>query len=75
MRDSRYEVFEDAAGEWRWRLRAANGLVVAAGEGYKRKGGAQQGVRAHRRAAATSRVDVLKSMPAPQLDAAGYPKV
>lgn len=25
------------SGEWRWRLKAANGEIVASGEGYKNK--------------------------------------
>lgn len=30
-----FQVFKDKAGEWRWRLRAANGRVIADGsEGY-----------------------------------------
>ena len=34
-RAPRFEVYRDAAGEWRWRLRAGNGRVVADGaEGY-----------------------------------------
>ena len=33
--DDRFEVYEDAAEEWRWRLRADNGELVAdSGEGY-----------------------------------------
>lgn len=32
-------VYRDTAGEWRWRIVAANGRVVAdSGEGYKRRG-------------------------------------
>lgn len=32
------EIYRDAAGEFRWRLKARNGRVVAdGGEGYKRK--------------------------------------
>lgn len=31
-------VFKDLKGEWRWRLRAANGQIVAcSGEGYTRE--------------------------------------
>jgi len=31
-----YSVYQDAAGEWRWRLRAANHRVIAdSGEGYR----------------------------------------
>jgi uncharacterized protein len=33
-----YCVFQDAAGEWRWHLRAANNRIIAAlGEGYQHK--------------------------------------
>lgn len=44
------EIYQDAAGEWRWRLRAGNRRIVADGaEGYKTKAGAE---RAWRRVAA-----------------------
>ena len=59
MRQARYEVYQDASGEWRWRLKSANGEIVASGEGYKRKQGALSGVKAHRRAALTERVEIL----------------
>lgn len=33
-------VYMDAAGQWRWRLKAKNGRIVAdGGEGYKTKRG------------------------------------
>lgn len=33
-----FQVFKDAKGEWRWRLNAANGKVIAgSGEGYRTK--------------------------------------
>ena len=31
------EVYRDDVGEWRWRRRAANGEVIAQGEGYARR--------------------------------------
>lgn len=32
---SRYEVFEDLAGKWRWRLRSGNGRIIAtSGESF-----------------------------------------
>ena len=55
----KYEIYRDDAGEWRWRLTASNGRIVASGEGYKRRSGAQAGVDAHRRAAKTAKVVVL----------------
>lgn len=34
----RYQMYQDAANEWRWRLRAANHEIIAtSGEGYKNK--------------------------------------
>jgi len=33
-----FEFYRDRAKEWRWRLRASNGRIVAdSGEGYKRR--------------------------------------
>lgn len=32
---SKVEIYRDDAGEWRWRRRASNGLIVSvSGEGY-----------------------------------------
>jgi uncharacterized protein YegP (UPF0339 family) len=40
-----FEVYEDAGGEWRWRLRHRNGNIVATGgEGYSSRTAAQDGV-------------------------------
>jgi len=47
---SRFELYEDRGEEWRWRLRHANGnLVASSGEGYTRKHNAQKGLQAVRR--------------------------
>ncbi len=44
-RTSKFVVFKDAAGEWRWQLLASNGKIVAdSGEGYKRKASAEKAV-------------------------------
>ena len=58
MNIPKYEVYPSGT-EWRWRLRARNGEVMASGEGYKRKAGALRGVEAHRKASAEARVVVL----------------
>ena len=58
MKTARYEVYQGPDG-WRWRLKSANGEIVASGENYVRKQGALSGVAAHRRAARVDRVDVL----------------
>jgi amphi-Trp domain-containing protein len=42
----RFEVYEDRAGEWRWRLVHRNGNIIAdGGEGYSTKQKAKQGIR------------------------------
>lgn len=58
----KFDLFQDAAGEWRWNLVASNGRVVATSEGYKTKAGAQGGARAVQRAAANARV-VQRKLP------------
>ena len=40
-----FELYEDSADEWRWRLRHDNGNIIAdSGEGYARKAGAKNGI-------------------------------
>jgi len=53
-----FETYEDAADEWRWRLKAANGQIVAdGGEGYSRKSGVDDAIERVR--AYASEADVL----------------
>lgn len=41
-----FEIFVDADDEFRWRLRAANGIIVAvSGDGYKRRISALAGIK------------------------------
>jgi uncharacterized protein YegP (UPF0339 family) len=37
------EIFQDDAGEWRWRVQGANGEIVATSEAYTRKADARRG--------------------------------
>ena len=58
---SRFELYEDNAGEWRWRLRHRNGSVIAnSGEGYTRKHNAQKGVAGVRRDALGAMVTLIE---------------
>jgi uncharacterized protein YegP (UPF0339 family) len=54
---AKFEIYEDAKGEYRFRLKASNGEVVATGESYKTKAGVINGVDAVKRAAAEAEVD------------------
>lgn len=40
-----FELYRDNAEEWRWRLVASNGNIIAdSGEGYSTKQGAKRGI-------------------------------
>jgi uncharacterized protein YegP (UPF0339 family) len=47
----KFEVYQDKAGKHRFRLKAANGEVVAVGEAYESQSGAHAGCAAVQRAA------------------------
>lgn len=41
-----FELYEDKGGEWRWRMIASNGRIVAdSGEGYSSKSGARSAIK------------------------------
>jgi uncharacterized protein YegP (UPF0339 family) len=41
----KFEIFKDAAGKFRWRLKAPNGEIIAASEAYESKDGAKNGIQ------------------------------
>lgn len=43
-KNPKFEVYEDKAGEFRFRLKATNGQIIATGEGYKAKAGCLNGI-------------------------------
>lgn len=47
-----FELYTDKSGEYRFRLKAGNGEVIAISEGYSSKAGALSGVESVRRNAA-----------------------
>jgi uncharacterized protein YegP (UPF0339 family) len=54
---AKFEVYEDRSGGFRFRLKAANGEVVATGESYTTRSGAREGCEAVKRAAAVATVE------------------
>ena len=40
----KYELYQDKAGEFRFRLKAANGQIIGKSEGYKAKASAKKGI-------------------------------
>lgn len=43
-KNPKFEVYTDKAGEFRFRLKATNGQIIATGEGYKSKAGCMNGI-------------------------------
>ena len=40
-----YHIYKDGANKWRWRLKAANGNILAdSGEGYSNKADCEAGI-------------------------------
>ncbi len=44
VKHPKFEMYEDKAGEYRFRLKAGNGEIIAVSEGYKAKSGCENGI-------------------------------
>jgi len=55
---AKFELYKDAKGEFRWRLKSSNGQIIATGgEGYTSKAGAENGIAAVKRDAVAADTD------------------
>ena len=45
MAEPKFEIYKDAKGEYRFRLIAPNGEIIAVSEGYASKDGCMNGIR------------------------------
>ena len=48
-KNPKFEMYTDKAGEFRFRLKAKNGQIIATGEGYKAKPGCKNGIESIRK--------------------------
>lgn len=48
----KFEAYKDKAGEYRFRLKAANGQIILASEGYKERAGCDNGIESVKKNAA-----------------------
>jgi hypothetical protein len=54
---AKFELYADAKGEYRWRLKASNGQTIATGgEGYSSKAAANAGIESVKKNAAGAEV-------------------
>ena len=44
VKHPKFELYQDKAGEYRFRLKAGNGEIIGASEGYKTKAGCENGI-------------------------------
>ncbi|MBH0123206.1 YegP family protein [Rhodococcus sp. NPDC003382] len=58
---ARFELFKDTGGDFRFRLKAANGEIIAASQGYTSKAAAQNGIASVKANAASAPVEDLTS--------------
>ena len=56
----KYEVYTDKKGEFRFRLKAKNGEIIATSEGYKAKASAMNGIASIGKNAPDAKVDVIE---------------
>lgn len=53
----KFEVYEDKAGKFRFRLKASNGQIVASGESYETKAAARKGCESVQKAASGAPIE------------------
>jgi uncharacterized protein YegP (UPF0339 family) len=54
----KYELYTDAGGKYRFRLKAANGQIIASSEAYESKTSAQNGIASVKANADSETVDL-----------------
>ena len=53
----KFEVYTDKAGEFRFRLKATNGQIIATGEGYKAMAGCLNGIESVKKNAVDAKIE------------------
>jgi uncharacterized protein YegP (UPF0339 family) len=56
---AKFEISKDHAGKYRFHLKASNGEIIAASQGYETKASAEKGVEAIKTHAANAKVEDL----------------
>ena len=55
-KNPKFEIYKDKAGEFRFRLKASNGQIIAASEGYVKKDSCKNGIESVKKNAADAPV-------------------
>ncbi len=56
MAEGKFEVWVDKAGEYRFRLKASNGEIIATGEGYSSKAACMNGIESVKKNAPKAKI-------------------
>ena len=56
-KNPKFEIYKDKKGEFRFRLKAKNGQIIAVSEGYAAKASCQNGVASVRKNAADAKIE------------------
>jgi hypothetical protein len=56
MAEAQFEIFKDASGQFRWRLRAPNGEIIASSEAYTTKAACEDSIRSVQKNAPNARI-------------------
>ena len=61
VKNPKFEMYVDKVGEYRFRLKARNGEIILASEGYSQKAGCKNGIESVRKNAADGVVEKVKA--------------
>lgn len=56
LKNPKFEVYNDKAGEFRFRLKATNGQIIAVSEGYKALSGCMNGIESVKKNAVDAKI-------------------
>lgn len=59
-KNPKFEVYKDKAGEFRFRLKAKNGQIIATSEGYKAKASCLNGIESVRKNSVDAPIEEVK---------------
>ncbi|MBP5330720.1 MAG: YegP family protein [Lachnospiraceae bacterium] len=57
LKNPKFEIYADKKGEFRFRLKATNGQIIATGEGYKEKKSCKNGIESVKKNAANAPIE------------------
>ncbi len=60
QKNPKFEMYKDKAGEFRFRLKAKNGQIIATGESYKAKAGCKNGIESIRKNAGDPETKIVE---------------